>query len=215
MKKYKLCPSCGTRNAPAVFECKNCEADLTMVKITDEETEKTKRMPAGYAAEQPSAAKRIRVCECGAVNPSNARKCSVCGEDISDITPINSIKEKGEGQGEQKDQKDRDYVFASLDGGYSYKVAAGEVILGRENAMGGYLSGKPYVSRAHARLSLGEDGLYIENLSGTNYTYVNDRKITERTKLQDGDEVGLGGANVNGRRQDQAAYFQVRIGQCM
>ena len=47
------------------------------------------------------------------------------------------------------------------------------------------------------------------------FTYVNNKKILERTKLQDGDEVGLGGLNVNGRRQEQAAYFLVRIGQCM
>ncbi|MCI9320547.1 MAG: hypothetical protein HFH05_10780 [Lachnospiraceae bacterium] len=40
MEKYKICPSCKTLNEPTLLECVNCEADLTMVKITDEETEK-------------------------------------------------------------------------------------------------------------------------------------------------------------------------------
>ena len=47
------------------------------------------------------------------------------------------------------------------------------------------------------------------------FTYVNNKKIQERTKLQDGDEVGLGGMSINGSRQEEAAYFLVRIGQCM
>ncbi len=81
--------------------------------------------------------------------------------------------------------------------------------------MSEYLSGKSYVSRAHAKLFLEESGLSVENMSSTNFTYVNNKKIQERTKLQDGDEVGLGGMSINGSRQEEAAYFLVRIGQCM
>lgn len=204
MEKYKLCPSCKTKNEPTLLECMNCEADLTMVKITDEETEKM--LAENATAQSEAAVKWVRVCECGAKNPPNARKCTSCGEDISDITPI---------QDEAEEQSSSVYVLSSLDGKYAYKMAADEVIIGRENIMGEYLSAKSYVSRAHAKLILAEDGLYIENMSSTNFTYVNNRKILEKTKLQDGDEVGLGGTNVNGRRQEQAAYFLVRSGQCM
>ena len=116
---------------------------------------------------------------------------------------------------EEEEQRVFTYVLSSLDGQYAYKMTADEVTIGRENIMGEYLSAKSYVSRMHAKLVLAEDGLYIENMSNTNFTYVNNKKILERTKLQDGDEVGLGGLNVNGRRQEQAAYFLVRIGQCM
>ena len=204
MEKYKVCPSCKTKNEPTLLECINCEADLTMVKITDEETE---RMQAENAVAQPEATvKRVRVCECGAKNPANARKCCSCNEDISDITPVpDDAKEKNASA----------YVLSSLDGQYAYKMTTDEVVIGRENTMGEYLSAKSYVSRAHAKLFLEEDALYIENMSNTNYTYVNDRKIPGKTKLQDGDEVGLGGMNINGKRQEQAAYFLVRIGQCM
>lgn len=203
MEKYKVCPSCKTKNEPILLECINCEADLTMVKITDEATE---RMWTENAAAQSTAVKWVRLCECGAKNPANARKCGSCNEDISDITPVPDTEEK---------HSVSTYVLSSIDGQYVYKMTTDGVTIGRENSMGEYLSAKSYVSRAHAKLFLMEGELYIENISNTNFTYVNNKKILEKTKLQDGDEVGLGGTNVNGKRQEQAAYFMVRIGQCM
>lgn len=206
MEKYKICPSCKTKNPPALFECMNCEADLTGVKITDEETEK---MIAENAAAQADAVskKMIRVCECGAKNPPNARKCSSCNEDISDIIPTPDI--------EDENKETLSFVLSSLDGQYAYKITADDLTIGRENTMSEYLSAKSYVSRSHARLTKVDNELYIENLSNTNFTYVNNKKITEKTKLQDRDEIGLGGTNLNGKCQEQAAYFLVRIGQCI
>lgn len=204
MEKYKVCPSCKTKNEPTMLECINCETDLTMVKITDEATEKM--LAENATAQSVAVAKWVRVCECGEKNPVNARKCRSCNEDISDITPVPDKEEE---------QSTPTHVLSSLDGQYVYKMTADEVTIGRENAMGEYLSAKSYVSRAHAKLILAESELYIENMSNTNFTYVNNKKILEKTKLEDGDEVGLGGTNVNGKRQEQAAYFMVRIGQCM
>lgn len=204
MERYKICPSCNTKNEPTLLECVNCETDLTMVKITDEETERI--LTENSAVQSTAAVKWIRVCECGAKNPVNARKCCLCGDDISDIAPIPDKEEE---------QKALAYVLSSLDGKYVYKMTAGQVIIGRENVMGEYLSAKSYVSRVHAKLVLTKGELYVENMSSTNFTYVNNRKICEKTRLKDGDEVGVGGMNINGRRQEQAAYFLVRIGQCM
>ncbi|PNT92253.1 FHA domain-containing protein [Clostridium thermosuccinogenes] len=204
MGKYKICPSCKTKNEPTLFECVNCEADLTGVKITDDETD---RMIKEMEASQPQTAKKlVRVCECGAKNPPNARKCSVCNEEISDIPPTPA---------EAEEQISIAYVLSSLDGQYVYKMITDEVVIGRENCMSEYLSNKSYVSRVHAKLLLVDGELYIENMSNTNFTYVNNKKIMERTKLQEGDEIGLGGMNMNGKRQEQAAYFLVRVGQCM
>lgn len=205
MEKYKICPSCKTKNPPALFECMNCEADITGVKITDEKTE---RMIAENVVVQSEVPKKmVRVCECGAKNAPNARKCNSCNEDISDITPSPDTEE------EQKDITT--FVLSSLDGQYTYKITSEEAIIGRENVMSEYLSAKSYVSRSHAKLTMANDELFIENLSNTNFTYVNNKKITDRTKLQDGDVIGLGGTNLNGKRQEQAAYFMVRTGQCM
>lgn len=204
MEKYKVCPSCKTKNEPTLLECINCEADLTMVKITDEETEKM--LEENAATQSTATVSWVRVCECGAKNPANARKCCSCNEDISDITPVPD---------DVKKQNVFTYVLSSLDGQYAYKMNTDEVVVGRENIMKEYLSAKSYVSRAHAKLFLEEGMLYIENMSNTNFTYVNNMKISGKAKLQDGDEVGFGGMNINGKRQEQAAYFLVRIGQCM
>lgn len=200
MEKYKICPVCKARNEPALLECMCCEADLTSVRLTDEETEDLSAEAAGSQSGAPVT--MVRVCECGAKNPSNARKCFSCGEDIFDIAPA---PEKAEAK------KSLSCTLSSLDGQYVYKMTKSLAVIGRENAMGEYLSAKSYVSRAHARLFLEDGEPYIENLSGTNYTYVNNRKILEKTRLQDGDEVALGGMNIDGRRQEQAAYFRVRI----
>lgn len=206
MDKYKICPSCKAKNPPALFECINCEADLIGVKITDEETEK---MIAEHAEtrDEVSPKKMVRVCECGTKNAPNARKCSSCNEDISDITPTPDV--------EQETKDAISFVLSSLDGQFAYKITTDEITIGRENTMSEYLLVKSYVSRSHARVTKVNNELFIENLSNTNFTYVNNKKITEKTKLQDGDEIGLGGTNINGKCQEQAAYFLVRIGQCM
>lgn len=207
MEKYKICPSCMTKNSPALFECMNCEADLTGVKITDEETEKMIAENAVAQAEATSK-KMVRVCECGAKNAPNARKCSFCNEDISDITPTPDSEE-------EKVDDSISFVLSSLDGQFAYKVTTDDVTIGRENTMSEYLAVKSYVSRSDARVTKENNELFIENLSNTNFTYVNNKKIIEKIKLQDGDEIGLGGTNLNGNCQEQAAYFLVRIEQCM
>lgn len=203
MEKFKICPSCHEKNEPTLLECIYCEADLTRVKITDEESE---RMQENNSIAEQQTAELVRLCECGAKNPPNARKCSSCGEDISDITPTPDTAEK---------PAETTFVLSSTDGQYAYKLTSDEIIIGRENVMSEYLSVKSYVSRSHARLSIINGELFIENMSNTNFTYVNNQKITEKTRLNDGDEIGLGGTNINGKSQSMAAYFLVRIGQCM
>ena len=200
MKKYKICPECHEKNEPSMIDCVACGTDLMNVKVTDEETEKMTQANASAPVE-PSA-KLIRLCDCGAKNAPNARKCSACGEDISDITPSPDIEETA-----------ASFVLSSMDGQYAYNVTD-DVTIGRENVMGEYLNTKSYVSRSHAKVGVENNELWIENISETNYTYVNNTKITEKTKLNDGDEIGLGGLAINGNRQNQAAYFIVRIGSC-
>ena len=58
--------------------------------------------------------------------------------------------------------------------------------------------------------------MYVFNFSKTNYTYINNVKIEDDNpkELKDGDEIGLGGNSQNGQRQNEAAYFVIRIGSC-
>ena len=75
-----------------------------------------------------------------------------------------------------------------------------------------FISCKSYVSRSHAKLVSEGDNLYITNLSGTNFTYVNNEKIPNDTPtlLKADDEIGLGGCVNNGSRQELAVYLVVR-----
>lgn len=203
--KYKICPNCQTKNEPTDWECSLCETDLTRVCITDEETEKTHDAhKEEHSVEQITL---VKVCDCGTKNLSNARKCSACDEDISDITPTP--------EAEAIKPQTINYVLGSLDGQFSYQLSKNEISIGRTCVMGNYLSSKKYVSRAHAKLTIENDALYIQNLNSTNFTYVNHQRMDEKTQLKDGDEIGLGGTGTDGVYQEEAAYFCVRILSCM
>lgn len=198
MEKFKVCPVCGMHNKPNMIECLGCETDLTSVKATDEETERAK-IDVQESDVSKSQEEYVRICDCGAVNSATAKKCAECGEDISDIAPTLN---------EQRDECS--LALISVDGTYVFEIKEGEVVIGREHQMKEYLINKPYVSRLHAKIIKEADKIFIENLSGTNYTFVNNQRIAERTELKFDDEIGLGGNEVNGKRQDEAAYLVLR-----
>lgn len=192
MSKYRICPDCGFHNPPSRIECSECEADLTAVPVVDENT--APKLAA--AAPKPL----VRICSCGARNPAAMRKCASCGEDISDVIP-----------GEDVLETPPRFTLASVDGAYAYQLTQPEATIGREQEMREYLAAKPFVSRTHAKLTAEEGRLYVTNLSATNFTYVNNVRISGRQELSDGDELGLGGNSAGGTRQEGAAYFIVRV----
>ena len=195
MEKYKVCPNCGEHNNPTIIECSNCGTDLMSVKVVDEATE-------NIVYEPVTETEMVKVCECGVENPPAARKCQSCDEDISDILPTPKTQDFC-----------KQYVLAEISGAYTYDVPNDtEIILGRENVLKEYISNKSYVSRSHAKIVSEGENLYITNLSGTNFTYVNNEKISNDTptQLKVDDEIGLGGCVNNGNRQDLAVYLVVR-----
>ena len=198
MEKFKICPVCGMHNKPNMIECIGCETDLTSVKATDEATEQAKITAQENTSENVEE-KYVGVCDCGCINSATAKKCVECGEDISDIAPIL-----------QSENNTCKYVMTSLDGEYAYEIKDGTAILGRENEMKEYLADKAYVSRQHAKIMKDDDKVYIENLSNTNFTFINNQKIAEKTELHVDDEIGLGGNETNGSRQSGAAYLILR-----
>jgi pSer/pThr/pTyr-binding forkhead associated (FHA) protein len=124
----------------------------------------------------------IRIDDCGASNPPRAGSARV-------------------------------FSLRTLDGSYRFTMTGPSCILGRNADAGEYLAGKPYVSRQHARIIIAGGEAFIENLSDTNPTFVNDAVISRAvpTPLASGDEVGLGGKSLNGKRQDEAAYFVFEV----
>ena len=185
-------------NKPNMIECLGCETDLISVKATDEETQKVKN---GVQESEVSKLhdEYVRICDCGYINALTAKKCAECGEDISDIAPTLDTH-----------RNECTFIMASVDGSFVFEIKEGETLIGREHQMKEYLMSKPYVSRQHAKLIKEVDKLFIENLSGTNYTFVNNQRISEKTELKLDDEIGLGGNEVNGKRQDDAAYLVLR-----
>lgn len=204
LTKYKICPECGKQNPPSLLECRYCEADLTSVKVVDSAAEEAAAAPANTGSASVET-ELFRICECGAENAPQARKCKVCGEDISDIIPV---------QVEKKAKKAFSYELRSYDGDFAVTFDKPLIVVGREAELKEHLQTKVYVSRQHARLTIVADKVFIENLSRTNKTFINNEEIPDGTPtaLQNGDEVGLGGKIIDGSRQDKAAYltFQVK-----
>lgn len=206
LEKYKICPACGEHNPPSLLECRKCEADLTGIKVMDvclEQQEKEARR----AAEQPTSGNTepvlVRVCECGAHNPPQARKCRECGEDISDIMPITVTQDK----------RAFSYELTAIGDEFTVTLDQPVCIIGRESGLKDYLDSKMYVSRQHAKLTIVAGKVLIENLSNTNKTFINNKMIpgSEPISLADGDEIGLGGTETGGQRQNQAAYFLFHV----
>ena len=213
MTKYKICPGCGTKNLPKNLNCTNCRMSLYNVRITDDALEQAKKAVEAKnlpTLNSPSAStKTEKICEnCGAHNPPNANTC-VCGEDISDVMPT-PVK--------LSDDTPMSFSITSLDGNEKgvLFIEEGEIEIGREASLSDYLLLKPSVSRHHAKLFLDADAkLWIEDIGSKNGTFVNNHRILARTELHDGDELGIGGLVESDKRQDEAAYFIVRIGSCM
>ena len=212
LEKYKICPVCGEHNSPSLLECRKCEADLTGVKVTDSALEQQEKKEEEPAAGAPVL---VRVCECGAHNPPQARKCRECGEDISDIMPTAVVQGCASDTSSTVEQEDASfaYVLQAVGDDYSVTMDRPVSVIGREAELQDYLADKMYVSRQHAKLTIVAGKVLIENLSNTNRTFINNTEIsqTEPTPLTDGDEIGLGGIEINGERQKDAAYFLFKV----
>ena len=203
LTKYKICPDCGKKNSPGLIECRYCEADLTAVRIFDDATKPEEEIPVEPAAKTEKT-ELVKICDCGAENPPQARKCKACGEDISDIIATEKLKAC---------EESFFYELHTLNDDFSVVIDKPLIVLGRESELKDYLKNKPFVSRQHAELTVIADKVFIKNLSKTNKTFINNEEILSDTtvELHGGDEIGLGGKIVAGNRQEQAAYFIFRV----
>lgn len=213
MSRYKLCPTCGHQNDPRNMECSECGTDLMGIPLTDTETlakvnantedsDIQSVENASHTSLSFPTGTMVKVCSCGEINPAAARKCQRCSEDLSDVlaTPMPTEEATSEVH----------YQLQAIDDNYKFTIPCGTSVIGREQSMSEYLAAKSFVSRIHAKISVIDGKLYIENLSKTNYTFVNNIRIPDgRVLLNIGDEISLGGIITNGQRQIAAAYFRV------
>ncbi|WP_281696755.1 FHA domain-containing protein [Acidaminococcus massiliensis] len=207
MDQWKICPACGAKNSPGSMECLSCGYDLMSTPVVSAEIEKVEPSSGAETASvsEPFPSDYVKICPCGAVNPPQARKCLQCHEDISDVLPIKKPQIEG-------DQEERLFQLKDPVTGIQYPLKAGVTIIGREAQFRDLLQSHSYVSRIHAKLILEEGKCFIENLSHTNYTFVNNQRIPEgRFELRPGDLIGLGGIKVDGNFQEEAAYFILEV----
>lgn len=203
LQKYKICPECGEHNPPNLLECRSCEADLTGVKVVDDSVNESLPKAADLRSDNKDSEELVRICECGAENAPQARKCKVCGEDISDIIPVKA---------QRTEESLNSYELSTVDGSFSIIIDKPLVTIGREAELSDYLESKLFVSRQHCKLTIAAGKVFVENLSRTNRTFLNNEEIQDGTpvELKDGDTLGLGGKEIDGRMQTDAAFFVYR-----
>lgn len=82
-------------------------------------------------------------------------------------------------------------VLRGPDEGSVYRLTRSESIIGREKAVDLCLL-QESVSRRHARVTLEDDRVFIEDLDSTNGTFVGIDRVKQRTLVPDGADIGLG-----------------------
>ncbi len=71
------------------------------------------------------------------------------------------------------------------------------LVVGRESEGPGKLADDPELSRHHAEIARGDDGLFtITDLASTNGTFVNGQRLEHPAQLELGDEIELGGTKL-------------------
>jgi pSer/pThr/pTyr-binding forkhead associated (FHA) protein len=143
------------------------------------------QMPAGPVAAEPTQQAISVTCGvCQTPNPPGERWCSDCGfllgsaaAEIGDLPDASMLPR----------------LVAASNGAREYPLQPGPNSVGRENA--DILLLDPEVSRVHARLTVAEQSVTVEDLGSTNGTYVAGRRLTrgEALPVYDGDEVRFGG----------------------
>jgi len=72
-----------------------------------------------------------------------------------------------------------------------FVLGAGENLIGRDRSAVVWINDDS-VSRRHARVVVGEDGAFIEDLGSKNGTFLAGRPVANPTRLEDGDQVTVG-----------------------
>jgi uncharacterized OB-fold protein len=188
-----VCPVCGTQATPGDAFCDCCGAALgpTTPSSAPAETE---------LAQGPQAAATCS--QCGAQLEPDSNFCDRCG------TPVRA----GAAQEAVPPAATAPLATASIEGhlvvedsGVTLPFPTGrtEVVIGREDPISGIFpdidltphgGDEAGVSRQHARIFVQGAQVRIEDLNSTNYTYVNQNRLTpgQPHPLNSGDEIRLG-----------------------
>jgi DNA-binding winged helix-turn-helix (wHTH) protein len=93
---------------------------------------------------------------------------------------------------------------------YESPLPEGETILGRDHTAGICIHSEK-VSRRHARITIQNDKVTLEDLGSKNGTYVGEKRIETPVALKDGDEFRVGSATMLLRAVTDAQSTQTEI----
>ena len=83
-------------------------------------------------------------------------------------------------------------ILSRADFGATFVIDQPALVLGRQKDCDCVID-DPLLSRHHCRVTAGESGTYwLEDLSSTNSTYLNSRKVQEKARLSYGDRITIG-----------------------
>jgi len=81
---------------------------------------------------------------------------------------------------------------SSPDGALTFRLPSGTARTMGRAQRADFILDAPLVSRVHCRVVAGTDTLAVEDLSSTNGTFVNDRRIDKSSALANGDRLRIG-----------------------
>jgi pSer/pThr/pTyr-binding forkhead associated (FHA) protein len=79
--------------------------------------------------------------------------------------------------------------------GLSFAIEGKKTLVGRSPQSQIVLS-MPEISRRHCEITEDDQGFWVEDIGSRNGTFVNGRRIEKRTKINDGDRIGIAGLEV-------------------
>ena len=186
------CPVCGTPVTPGEAFCDNCGAALG---------------PA--AVPTPATIATLTCAACGAGLEAGSIFCDMCGAPVSGSMPPTLPAQPPPAAPAPPPTQiagataQHRLVVQGTNATLPFPAGKTEVLIGREDVASGVfpdidLTGhgadEGGVSRRHARAFLQGNQVFIEDLNSTNYTHVNQQRLTpgQPHPLNDGDEVRLG-----------------------
>ena len=86
------------------------------------------------------------------------------------------------------------------DGSFTFRLKPGSIKTVGRAPRADFIVDAALVSRLHCRLTAGETGVEVVDLSSTNGTYVNGKRI-DKAKLSTGDRLGIGRVELTIGRQ--------------
>jgi len=189
------CPNCEAESPPGAIFCDNCGYDLRNAPLNAPQP----LSPTIVSAEAGGLACN----NCGHLNPREAIYCENCGTKIpQQPDAVTHIPRQEPSPPARKEIVGR-LVIQSTNANLPFPAGKSQITLGREDPVSGIFPDidlTPYgaqeagVGRQHAKMTIQNQAMYIEDLNSVNGTLVNKKRIQpgQPVMLKNGDEIRLG-----------------------